>query len=350
VAATVGSSDAGFSLPGLDPWTYLLSQRRVVVTYLRLALAPVGQTVDRDVPRAAGLLEPAGLAAGLLLLALLALALVLARRGAADEQASASRLAAFGLLWFFVALAPTSSVLPLLDLAMEHRCYLGLLGLSLADAALGWRALDRWLGPAAPRAAAALTVGAWVALALALHARNAVWETRRALWTDAAAKGPALARPLVNLAQAVAQAGDAGGAVALARQARARLAPGDQDGRLRVDEAEATFLLEAGRAAEVRALLSPVLARGEPTVRILALQAAALAQTGDASAGEALAQAAVRSAPGLGVAWSALAACRLALARPCEAAGDFARALELEPGLSGARLGLAAARAACPVR
>jgi len=352
VDATAGSADAGLGLPGLGPWTYLLTQRRVVATYLRLALLPVGQSVDWDVPRSSGLLEPAGLTAGLLLLALLAGAVAMDWRGRRLDGpgAGAGRLAALGLLWFFVALAPTSSALPLVDLLMEHRCYLGLLGLALSAATLAERVLDRWPGPGAPAAAPAGVGIAWLALALALFARNAVWETRRALWTDAVAKGPALARPLVNLAQAVAQSGDAAGAVALARQARARLAPGDLDARLRVDEAEATFLLEAGRPAEVRALLSPVIAAGEPTARLLALQGAALAQSGDPSAGEALAQVAAQTAPDLGVAWLALGMSRLARGKACQAAGDFARAVQLDPALSGARRGLAAARAGCASR
>ena len=65
----------------------------------------------------------------------------------------AERLAAFGILFWFVALAPTSSFVPVADLAVEHRVYLACLGPFLA-AVVGADALLQRLLPR-PRAAAA---------------------------------------------------------------------------------------------------------------------------------------------------------------------------------------------------
>ena len=43
---------------------------------------------------------------------------------------------AFGLLWILITLSPTSSVVPLLDVAVEHRTYLPLVGFSIALASM----------------------------------------------------------------------------------------------------------------------------------------------------------------------------------------------------------------------
>jgi len=57
--------------------------------------------------------------------------------------------------------------------------------------------------------AAGVVLAAWAALTLALHARNAVWETDLALWADAVSKSPAKARPHANLGYALAVQGGA---------------------------------------------------------------------------------------------------------------------------------------------
>lgn len=105
---------AGFGLT--MPWErYALNQPRVILHYLRLALWPHPLNFDyfwRDAKNWAELL-PGLLAIGSLL-GLTFWALV-----------RKPRLAFFFVFFFFI-LAPTSSVMPILDLAVEHRMYLPL--------------------------------------------------------------------------------------------------------------------------------------------------------------------------------------------------------------------------------
>ena len=98
--------------------TYLATQARVVPTYLARLAWPAGQCADCEVPWSGGLLDPAALAGGAFLAAALALALWLAHRAraTAGDGAAAARLSAFGLAFFLLLLAPTSSVVPLLSL------------------------------------------------------------------------------------------------------------------------------------------------------------------------------------------------------------------------------------------
>jgi len=208
-----GQASAGFDMPGLSPWSYFLSQWKAVATYLRLLAWPAGQNLEWDLPLARSLSDPGVVASGLMLVGLLAgaVAMFVWSRRRWSPAGAAGRVAAFGVAWFFVVLAPTSSVVPLDDLLMEHRTYLASLGILLAVGVGGERLLGRlrWR----PAVAAALVIGLWCGLALALHRRNAAWETRLSMALDSVAKSPRKARVHVNLGHALAEGGDTEGAI-----------------------------------------------------------------------------------------------------------------------------------------
>ncbi|KAB2965501.1 MAG: hypothetical protein F9K18_06500, partial [Thermoanaerobaculia bacterium] len=122
---------AGSALARLD---YLATQGPVLVTYLRLLVWPAGQNLDWDVPVYRGFAHAPVLLSFLLLATLAALAGVLisrSRRGADPAWGWAG----FGVLWFFLALAVESSLVPIQDLLVEHRLYLPSAGLLAAAAA-----------------------------------------------------------------------------------------------------------------------------------------------------------------------------------------------------------------------
>ncbi|NIV39964.1 MAG: hypothetical protein GWN58_64330, partial [Anaerolineae bacterium] len=137
-AALIPLSMADFGRPlpealddmGKPSWThanmsrtaYLVTQFRVVVTYLRLLVLPVNQNLDYDYPRYASLSDGAVLVSLLILVALAALAVLLLRRGGLQ------RLAGFGMVLFFLALAVESSIIPIADVIYEHRMYLPMAG------------------------------------------------------------------------------------------------------------------------------------------------------------------------------------------------------------------------------
>jgi hypothetical protein len=199
--ASLRGADVGLSVPGLTPWTYLQTQCRVVAIYLRLLVWPAGQTVDWHLEPSRLLAGPTWLLAAAFLVALVAGALALARWGRhrSTQDGAAARVAGAGVLWFFLLLAPTSSVVPIVDLLMEHRVYLASWGLFLAVAVAGDRLLDRLPGASRRSIGPALVAASWLALAGLLHARNAVWESQRALWTDAAQRVPDNPRAWYNL-------------------------------------------------------------------------------------------------------------------------------------------------------
>ena len=188
---------------------YLRTQLTVVVRYLGLLLVPVGQNLDYDYPIYRSFAEPRVAISGLFLLVLGALALAAwggpVGRWTRRTFDPASRLVAFGLVWFFVALSVESSVIPIVDVIFEHRVYLPSVGFFVAAASLGALAAHR-LAPA--RAAkATLVAGILISLVLgaATLARNEVWSTKLTLWTDVVAKSPRKSRARDNLGLALAR-------------------------------------------------------------------------------------------------------------------------------------------------
>ena len=118
---------AGLGFDRFTRWQYLMTQFGVILYYLRLVVLPVGQTFDYDWPLARTPFAP-----GVLLPLLLLLALVVLRRARA---ARTQPLVTFAVGWTLLILAPTSSVMPIADLAVERRMYLPLAGLMLLAAA-----------------------------------------------------------------------------------------------------------------------------------------------------------------------------------------------------------------------
>jgi protein O-mannosyl-transferase len=125
---------AGFST-GVSPWTYLLNQTVMIPRYLHLAIWPRDLVVNYGwpVPLAPGDVRPYALFVAALL-ALTAVALV--RR---------PTWGFFGI-WFFVTLAPTSSIVPIAtEVGAERRMYLPLIAvvvLAVMSASLLERAVS----------------------------------------------------------------------------------------------------------------------------------------------------------------------------------------------------------------
>jgi tetratricopeptide (TPR) repeat protein len=109
------------SLQHNGPLHYLVTQFSVGWVYLRLLILPYGQALEHDYPVAAELLTVQGgvALAGLLLLGWLIWRLRHRRP-----------LLVFGAIWFVLALAVESSVIPL-DPLFEHRLYLPMAGFVL---------------------------------------------------------------------------------------------------------------------------------------------------------------------------------------------------------------------------
>jgi tetratricopeptide (TPR) repeat protein len=173
-----------FPIPEVEHITrgqYLITEFRVLVTYLRLLILPVNQNVDYDFPLSKSIFEAGTLLSLVLLLSVLALGLYLFRR---------HRLLSFGIFWFFLTLMPESSIVPIQDVIYEHRLYLPMLGYSVfVVAGLSLLLLER------SRLVLLLTLTTVTcAYAVAAYARNKVWQDELTLTSDIVSKSPHKAR------------------------------------------------------------------------------------------------------------------------------------------------------------
>ncbi|HEX6851944.1 MAG TPA: tetratricopeptide repeat protein [Candidatus Polarisedimenticolaceae bacterium] len=100
----------------------------------------------------------------------------------------------FGVLWFFLWLLPTNSILPRLDVANDRQLYLPLVGVAFL---IGKIPRSTWV------------VGALcAALVFSTHLRNRVYADEVVFWGDVARKSPENARAFHNLGYALALAGN----------------------------------------------------------------------------------------------------------------------------------------------
>lgn len=181
--------------PVLTPLQYALSQLGVLCHYLWLCFDPHGLCLDPNWPVAgtpAAILGPALVIGFLLMLT----AWFVWRRPALG----------FVGAWFFVILAPTSSVVPIFDLAYDHRMYLSLAAVCMAFV-LGLHAVWQQLGERThlplfrrawlPPVVMAAVVGVFASQTLL---RNATYQSVLSIWQDTVDKAPHNPRARYSLA------------------------------------------------------------------------------------------------------------------------------------------------------
>jgi tetratricopeptide (TPR) repeat protein len=241
----------------LPRWDYLMTQLRVITTYIRLIFLPVNQNLDYDYPIYDSLFTAPVFFSFLFLSTLLGCAAYLVYR--TRNSASVLRVTAFGIFWFFITLSVESSVMPIVDVIFEHRVYLPSAGAFLAITTAAWAGVKRmeaqW--PLARRAAASAAFLAVIAFLGATYARNGVWTDKAALWEDVASKS-AKASTYVSLGIAYAESGELNKAIEAYLKALA-LDPKDASAYLNLGTAytRGGFFDEAIKATRMAVSLAP---------------------------------------------------------------------------------------------
>jgi protein O-mannosyl-transferase len=200
----------GFAVQDFTCWSYLSTQPGVIVRYLRLAFWPTGLCLDYGWPPAKTIGQV--VIPGIPVVALLALTVwALVKRPA------------WGFLGacFFVILAPSSSFIPILDAAFEHRMYLPLAAV-VVGAVMGVWCAGQWLvrrgtirPPTGHFLCGILAVFAVSTLGVLTSHRNADYRDGRLLWEDTVAKACNPTRAYNNLGIELATSGRHGEAIAL---------------------------------------------------------------------------------------------------------------------------------------
>ena len=182
--------------PGGKPvLQYLNTQPYVLLIYLKTFFLPTGLSADTDVKVITEILSPRVLL-GLVVISVLLLIAWFTSRKRITLPIS------FGILWFFICLIPTSSVIPLAEVLNHHRTFFPYIGLIMA-ASWGVFLLVRksLSGKSASLVRFGLSLGAVLFLgahAFGTYQRNEIWDSDVSLWRDVTIKSPNNGRGLMN--------------------------------------------------------------------------------------------------------------------------------------------------------
>jgi len=174
---------------------YRVTQPFVALHYFKSFFLPTELSADTDWTPVSGIFSTESIIGFAFVIVMLALAIRTSRR-------PRTRPVAFGIVWFFLALIPTSMT-PLAEVTNDHRMFFPFIGLALAvvwslrlllfrkTARLTTRRGLVWAGAIA--AACVLLLGA-----AGTWQRNRVWHSEESLWRDVTLKSPKNGRGLMN--------------------------------------------------------------------------------------------------------------------------------------------------------
>jgi Flp pilus assembly protein TadD len=184
-----------------DTWTpggssalhYIMTQPYVVFHYFKNFFLPTALVVDTDWQPVESLTHPRVFVGIVFIIALLVIAYLMSFN-------AKNRLITFGILWFFITLAPTS-LIPFAEVLNDHRTFFPYIGLFIATACLIRNLFQERMATITPTIKISLTIVA--AIVLTMHAygttqRNKVWRTEESLWKEATHKAPKNGRAWMN--------------------------------------------------------------------------------------------------------------------------------------------------------
>ena len=196
--------------PGeVNPHDYLVTQPYVALLYFKTFFWPTGISAVYD-------LKPFVTTGDTRFWIGLAFAVFITAAAIVTAIWRKTRMIGFGLLWFLIALLPTS-LFPLAEVMNDHRTFLPYIGLVIAIAgaapkAFGVARLDRQRRWA--KIAATCTVALFLcANAYATFQRNKVWKTEETLWHDVVLKSPGNGIGLMSYGIQLMAKGDFAGAL-----------------------------------------------------------------------------------------------------------------------------------------
>lgn len=179
---------------GTDPILYFLTQPMVIVHYISNFILPVNLVVDTDWSLVKSVTD-VKVIAGIFINAFIFYLIYI------TSKSKQNRGISFGILWFYIALIPSSSVIPFAEVLNDHRTFFPYIGLVISlivlirNLSLKYNIFDHPIFK---------TVGIICGMIiLFLHGigtyqRNKVWETEEGLWKEATIKSPLNGRAWMN--------------------------------------------------------------------------------------------------------------------------------------------------------
>lgn len=182
---------------GNSPIQYLITQPFVILHYFTTFFWPTGLSADTDWTPLQSIKDIRFFVGCLFILVMIVIIFYTSRK-------AILRPISFGLIWFFIALGPTSSIIPLAEVLNDHRMFFPFVGLVLS---VSWtigliifRLFEKkdsflakhnnWLWVPVVVLFIACSYGTWK--------RNNVWHSEESLWKNVTLKSPKNGRGLMN--------------------------------------------------------------------------------------------------------------------------------------------------------
>jgi tetratricopeptide (TPR) repeat protein len=185
---------------GTAPLQYLITQPFVIAHYFQMFFWPNGLSADSDWGLISGMSDWRFITGSAFILVMLVIAFFTSRK-------KELRPISFGILWFFLALLPTSSIIPLAEVLNDHRMFFPFVGLLIS---ISWT-IALLIKSYLPKYKAAMVTVLIAILATSAYAtwqRNEVWYNEETLWHDVTIKSPNNGRGLMNYGLSKMAAGD----------------------------------------------------------------------------------------------------------------------------------------------
>jgi len=137
-----------------------------------------------------------------------------------------SRPITFGILWFYLALIPTSTIFPFSEVLNDHRVFFPYIGLTMAVVWALFLLYKKYevsilKYPVLNNVIALCIVAFLVAHVYGVRVRTKVWSSEANLWYDVSVKSPKNGRGLMNYGDVLMGKGDYNGALEYFNKAKA---------------------------------------------------------------------------------------------------------------------------------
>ncbi|MEZ4968596.1 MAG: tetratricopeptide repeat protein [Flavobacteriaceae bacterium] len=195
-----------FAPGGPDRYNYLITQPLVMCHYILTYFVPYNLSADTDWTAFETIMDYRAIL-GIIGVGIL---LFLALRASKKRE---TRLFSFGLLWFFISLLPSSSVLPFAEVLNDHRSFIPYMGLTMAFI-FGSKYILETFFPKILASKKGLSIISLFIIfflfgnAYGVHQRNKVWKDELSLWKDVTVKSPKNGRGHMNYGLALMAKGD----------------------------------------------------------------------------------------------------------------------------------------------
>ena len=191
----------------ITTYTYLLTEFRVLITYIRLLFVPISQTFDYDYPLSKGFFEIKTMGSFLIITSIIALAIWLRKK---------NKWISFGIIWFFITISVQSSIIARPNVIFEHRVYLSMVGYLFVIIGI-FLYLDKFKEIRTVLLAIAIVLIS--VFGVYTYQRNKIWANTYTFWADAVKKSPNKPRPLNNFGSVLIEYGDYENALLLLNKA-----------------------------------------------------------------------------------------------------------------------------------